>query len=122
MRDLRALLFAEPQVAGDGGNVSEQLVAERARIVVLNGSNVPGLARSTSDFLTTQDFWVVQIGDADGQYDHTLIIDYAGKRYTSKHLTTVLKLPLSTIIRGGNPEGEFDVKLILGSDFELPEG
>ncbi len=120
MRKLRALLFAEPQVANDGASVVEQLDEEDARIIVLNGSDVPGLARSTGDFLTAQNFHVVEIGDAHTQYDTTLIIDYAAKRYTSKHLTTVLQLPLSTVIPGNNPEGDYDLMLILGNDFELP--
>jgi LCP family protein required for cell wall assembly len=122
MRQLRDLLFSEPQLVGDNSTIAERLAEENARILVLNGSNTPGLARSTSDFLAGLDFRIVDVGDAGALYDNTLIIDYAGKRYTSKQLATLLKLPLSRVIAGGSPDGDYDVALILGSDFELPEG
>ena len=122
MRELRDLLFTDSQMAGDGISAVERLAEENAHIIVLNGSSVPGLARSTNDYLTVQDFQVVGIGDASTLYDNTLIIDHTGKRYTSKQLATLLKLPLDRVVSGNNPEGDYDVTLILGSDFELPEG
>jgi LCP family protein required for cell wall assembly len=121
-RQLRDLLFAEPQVAGDSATVSERLDAESARILILNGSETTGLARSTSDYLVGLDFQVVDVGDAGALYDNTLILDYAGKRHTSKQLATLLKLPLSRVLMGGSPDGDYDIALILGSDFELPDG
>jgi hypothetical protein len=96
-------------------------VEENARVLVLNGSSVSGLARSTGDFLSGLGLNIVDIGDAGDQYENTLIIDYAGKPYTSKQLATVLRLPLSRVLPGGSPDGEYDVTLILGNDFELPE-
>jgi hypothetical protein len=122
MRQLRDLLFAEPQIAGTSGSVEERLAEENARILVLNGSETAGLARSTGDYLAGLDFQIVDVGDAGTLYDNTLIIDYSGKRYTSKQLATFLKLPLSSVLSGGNTDGDYDVTLILGSDFELPEG
>jgi LCP family protein required for cell wall assembly len=122
MRELRSLLFAEPQVVGNGVTMVERLAAEGARILVLNGSSVAGLARSTSDFLTALNFQVVEVGDAGALYDNTLIVDYAGKPYTSKQLATLFRLPLSNVISGSSPDGEYDVTVILGIDFQLPEG
>jgi LCP family protein required for cell wall assembly len=121
MRTLRDLLFAENQVAGKGVSVADRLVEENARILVLNGSGVSGLAHSTGDFLSGLGLNIVDIGDAGALYDNTLIVDYAGKPYTSKQLATLLRLPLSRVLSGGNPDGEYDVTLILGNDFELPE-
>lgn len=122
MRDLRDLLFAEPQPAGDSVSAAERLAAEGARILILNGSTVSGLARITSDFLAGMDFQVVEIGDAGAQYDNTLIIDYAGKPFTSKQLASLFRLPLSNVISGSSPDGQYDLTLILGNDFELPGG
>jgi hypothetical protein len=122
MRELRDLLFADSQLVRNGVSVVERLTEENAHIIVLNGSNVPGLARSTNDYLTNQDFQVVGIGDASTLYDNTLIVDHTGKRYTSKQLASLLRLPLDRVVSGNNPEGDYDVTLILGSDFELPEG
>lgn len=121
MRELRAMLFYGPQATGGAATAAEQLAQENARVIVLNGSNVAGLAQRTSDYLTSQGFQVVGIGDAGTLFDNTLIIDYAGKIYTSKQLATLLKLPLSSVVSGSDPQGDYDVSLILGSDFELPE-
>lgn len=121
MHELRALLFSEPLVAGDATTSTEQLTKENARILILNGSDVAGMARSTSDFLVGRDFQVAQIGDAHTLYDTTLIIDHTGKRYTSRQLAMLLHLPLSRVVSGSAPDGEYDITLILGSDFELPE-
>jgi anionic cell wall polymer biosynthesis LytR-Cps2A-Psr (LCP) family protein len=121
IRELRDLLFADPQLMGDSGTLAQRVAKENARIVVLNGSTTSGLARSTSDYLAGRDFHVVQIGDASILYDNTLIIDYSGKRFTSTQLADLLNLPLSSVVSGGTPDGDYDVTLILGSDFELPE-
>ena len=64
---------------------------------------------------------MAQIGDAHTLYDTTLIIDHNGKRYTSRQLAMLLHLPLSRVVSGSAPDGEYDITLILGSDFELPE-
>lgn len=122
IRELRDLLFADPQLTGDSTTVTARLAEENARVIVLNGSTTAGLARSTSDYLAGRDFRVVEIGDAGILYDNTLIIDYTGKRFTSKRLADLLNLPLSSVVSGGVPDGDFDVTLILGNDFELPEG
>jgi LCP family protein required for cell wall assembly len=121
LRQLRDLLFSEPQMVGDSASVTERLAEENARILVLNGSDVPGLGRSTVDYLANLDFHVVDVSDAGTLYDNTLIIDYAGKHQTSKQLAALLKLPLSSVLTGGSPDGDYDVTLILGSDFDLPE-
>jgi len=36
-------------------------------------------------------------------------------------LATTLNLPLSSVISDSFPEGDYDVMVILGQDFELPE-
>jgi LCP family protein required for cell wall assembly len=120
MRELRSVLFAEPLPAGDSSTVVEHLTEEGARILILNGSATGGLARSTSEFLTDLDYQVVDVGDAGAQYENTLIIDYAGKPFTSKQLATLFRLPLSNVISGSSPDGDYDLALILGNDFELP--
>jgi LCP family protein required for cell wall assembly len=122
MRELRDLFFSGPQVAGGVTTLAERLAQENARIIVLNGSNTAGLARRTSDHLSEQGFQVVEVGDASTLYENTLIIDYASKHYTSKQLVALLKLPLSSVVSGSDPEGDYDVMLILGNDFELPGG
>jgi LCP family protein required for cell wall assembly len=122
MRELRDLLFPGPQMAGGKVTVAEQLAEENARVAVLNGSDISGLARHTGDYLASQGFKVVEIGDASSLSENTLIVDYTSKRFTSKQLATLLKLPLSSVVSGSSPTGDYDVVLILGNDFELPGG
>lgn len=120
MRELRNLIFSTTPVNGNEATMAEQLAKEGARVVVWNGSNKPGLASETRDYLAQQGFQIAQVGDASTLYERTLIMDYTGKRYTSKQLATTLHLPLSTVLRGSEPDGAYDVALILGSDFQLP--
>ncbi len=121
IRELRDLLFSEPQMSGDVTTAAEWLAQENARIIVLNGSNIAGLGRRTGDYLTSYGLQVVEVGDASTLYENTLIVDYASKHYTSKQLVTLLKLPLSSVVSGSYPEGDYDVALILGADLELPD-
>jgi LCP family protein required for cell wall assembly len=118
MRGLRDLIFSEPR-AGDAATPAEQLAGEQARIIILNGSDTVGLASRTRDYLVARGFYVVEVGDAGS--DSTLIIDYASKRESSKQLAIALNLPLSTVISDSYPDGDYDIKLILGADFVLPE-
>jgi LCP family protein required for cell wall assembly len=122
IRELRRALFAEPQIFGDNETVAERLSQENARIAVLNGSSNAGLAQRTGDYLSGQGFHVVEVGDASVVQESTLIIDYAGKRYTSRQLATLLRLPLSSVVSRGDPQGDYDVTVVLGAGYELPEG
>jgi hypothetical protein len=121
IRELRDLLFSEPRMSGDVTTAAERLAEENARIIVLNGSNIAGLGRRTSDYLVSYGLQVVEVGDASTLYENTLIVDYASKHYTSKQLVSLLKLPLSSVVSGSYPEGDYDVALILGADLELPD-
>jgi hypothetical protein len=107
---------------GDSSSIAERLARENARIAVLNGSSTSGLAKTTGDYLVGRDFQIVQVGDASVLHENTLIIDHTGKRYTSRQLATLLHLPLSSVVVGGTPNGDYDVSVILGNDFQVPEG
>ncbi len=121
IRDLRDLLFSGAEVNGGATDPATALAQENARVAVLNGSTTAGLAHRTGDYLTQQGFQVVQVGDAATLSEATLIVDYTDKPYTSKQLATVFDLPISSVITGFSPEGDYDVALILGEDFELAE-
>ncbi len=122
MRELRDRIFAAPQNTYAGATTEERLAEEGARVVILNGTQTPGLAGQTQDYLNGLGFQVVEIGDAPTLYDNTLILDYTGKPFTAKQIAQQLGLRSSAITPASSPEGEFDIKLILGSNFELPDG
>jgi LCP family protein required for cell wall assembly len=96
-------------------------VLESARLAVLNGAGVEGLAGRTAQFLEGQGLNVVEIGNADRlDYARTLIIDYTGNPYTRQYLMSLSNLTESQILSQSDPNSEVDIALILGSDWSLP--
>jgi LCP family protein required for cell wall assembly len=96
------------------------ILKEKAKISVLNGTPMAGLAASKADELKTYGYNVVKIGDAPTKtYDKAVVVDLTGnkKPYTKNYLEkrfgvkAVSKLPDSTI----QPEGA-DFVIILGSN------
>lgn len=94
------------------------IVKEGAKLKVLNGSSVQGLASTKADELKTYSYNVIAVGDAPTKtYDKTVLVDLTGnKPYTKNYLEkrfgvkAVSKLPSDTI----QSEGA-DFVIILGS-------
>jgi LCP family protein required for cell wall assembly len=96
------------------------ILKEKAKVMVLNGTSMSGLAATKGDELKTYGYNVTKVGDAPTKtYDKNIVIDLTGnkKPYTRNYLekrfstTAVGKLPDSTI----QPEGA-DFVIILGSN------
>lgn len=101
--------------------VSEEIELSDAKIEILNGTNVEGLAASTKLILENIDFKVVKIGNAKSQdYTKTEIYDFTqGKRSSDlekikEELGIDINVKPSLYING--EEGP-DFLLILGSDW-----
>lgn len=95
---------------------------ERARILVENGTERPGLAEGAFDYLRARGLEAVGFGSAES-FDHpeTLIIDYTGNPATVRRLQELLGLtPERVRIGEGGPPG-IDIRLVLGRDFAPPE-
>lgn len=99
------------------------LVNENAKITVLNGTTVPGLAGEKADQLKTYGYNVVKVDNAPSQaYQKTVVVDLTnGKDKYTKHylenrfgVTAVSQIPDSTIQAGGS-----DFIIILGSNESL---
>lgn len=94
---------------------------ENAKVSVLNGAGVEGLAGQTADYLTAQGLNVTNVGNADRlDYAKSIIIDYTGKPYTSKYLMDLMGLSESQILSQSNPDSTVDVAVILGADWQVP--
>ncbi len=94
------------------------LVAEEsARVAVLNGSSTPGLAASTSDYLTSQGLNVVQTDNAQKATPYTEIIFYSGKPYTVKYLVDLMGIDPIRIFHVNDPTSPVDVTVILGDQW-----
>jgi LCP family protein required for cell wall assembly len=121
IRELRDELFSG-SAARAPANLEDEpalIAAEAARLQVLNGAGIEGLAGRTQEWLLQQGLLVIDIGTADrADYPNTVIVDYTGKPYTVGWLKRTFGV--TTIISSADPGSDFDVKVILGRDWSVP--
>jgi len=124
IRALRDDIFAFTGAIGPSIAISPASVAaqqEGARLAVLNGAGIEGIASQTADFLKGQGLNVIEVANADRQdYAQTLIIDYSGKPYTTRYLMEILHLSGGQILLQTTPGHSVDVAVILGSNWSPP--
>jgi len=123
MRELRDYIFTSEIVAPPQESPENLLAAEAATIEILNGTTRPGLAGTTSEYLTQQGLQVTHFDNADlSDYATSLVIEYTGKPYTAEFIAQLLNLPETAVIHGTDSStSEYDVSVILGADYQLPE-
>lgn len=105
---------------------SDPVVKESAKIVVLNGGDVTGLASKESNSLTSKGLNVVAVGDAPRQEGGNVIIDLTGKTAdnpakpgTKARLQQIFKATISTDnSKVGYPSADFII--ILGTNHRPP--
>lgn len=92
---------------------------EGARLAILNGAGIEGLATDTAEFLTGQGLNIVQISNADRHdYDKSrLIVHSQNFPYTLRYLTEMLGLTEGQILRPVYPLPDIDVAVVLGWDW-----
>jgi hypothetical protein len=92
--------------------------------VVQNGTNLLDLATQTAAYLRQQGFNILQFGPADTDtYPRSVIVVYnESKTYTLQVLTALFEVSEENIRRSPNLKSDVDFRLIIGSDFELPQG
>ena len=92
---------------------------ESARVSVLNGAGVEGLATETAEYLQEQGLTVVEIGNADRHdYDKSrVIVNSQNFPYTLSYLAELLDLSEGQILRPVFPRGDVDLLVILGVDW-----
>lgn len=92
--------------------------AEGARIMVLNGAYVSGLAAQTAQYLNglglnaPEDF----LGNTDA-LAYTYIIDHTGNPYTDQYLITLMNISSNNFRVRYDPNAQADIELWLGSDW-----
>jgi hypothetical protein len=123
IRALRDELFVPPTIPTPViENLPQLSASEGARVALYNGTPFFGLASATQDYLVGYNFNVVQIGNADtSNYRSTQIIDYGSHPSTTLYLTQILDIPPLNISNSNQPAGDFDVLVILGSDWQVPD-
>lgn len=124
VRQLVNDLFPSPvPSAAPTPSVSAGLLAsERARVVLENGTLVPGLAQRTAELLKAQGFSAVRYENAD-RFDHaeTLLVSHADKPYTTQVLAAQLGVSPENIRSAAEPDASVDIVIILGRDYAQRE-
>ncbi|MBN2148734.1 MAG: LCP family protein [Anaerolineales bacterium] len=119
IRLLRDEVFASASMASpamSGMELVDLMQAEGARIIVLNGTLVGGLAGSTQAYLQSQGANVVSTGD--GEYTtYTRVIDYTGNPYTTGYLVDLMSVTPYSFRMEYNPASDVDVVVIVGDDW-----
>jgi hypothetical protein len=108
------------------GTADEKMQTEAARVVVINGTGVAGMASKTSDYLKAQGMNVTGFGNTNDYPDtyrapfpnRTTIIVHAGKPYAMQYLMALMKVTSSaqTIVDFNSSSPE-DIVVALGSDW-----
>jgi polyisoprenyl-teichoic acid--peptidoglycan teichoic acid transferase len=108
------------------GTIEQKMQAEAARVVVINGTGVAGMALKTSDYLKAQGMNVTgygNTGDYPDKYNppfpsRTTIIVHAGKPYAMQYLSTLMKVASSSqTIVDFNSNSPEDIIVALGYDW-----
>lgn len=116
---IRALV---DEMFSSGNNNHKRVPSESAKIEVLNGAGVPGLAAQMAALLKEQGFEVVAIENADrSDYAETLIIDYADNTQTVALLAQLLNVAERNIRKEPSGQtGAGNLRIIVGRDFVVP--
>lgn len=96
---------------------------ETASIIVLNGTDIPGLAERTAQFLLTQGFPNVAFDNADRfDYNKTLLSS-SGRNFPSTidALAGIFHISTSGISIATDQKSKYDIRVILGRDWILPQ-
>jgi LCP family protein required for cell wall assembly len=121
IRLLRDELFASNGAINPGTPEADPLARARletARIAILNGAGVPGLASRTSEYLRSQGLDAPDDALADGNPSfYTTIIDYTGNPYTLGYLVELMGVSANNLRIRYEPGSAVDVEIVLGNDW-----
>jgi LCP family protein required for cell wall assembly len=120
IRQLRDAIFTTEGAiapAATQTNPLELVGEEAARVEVLNGTQLPGLASTTVDYLMGNGLNSVEPGNAEDHYPKTTLIDYTGNPHTIEYLTSLLSITPENIYHRYDVSNPYDIVLLLGDDW-----
>jgi LCP family protein required for cell wall assembly len=118
IRETRDYVFgAAIQPMANGTDSTDLMRQEAARISILNGTWVEGLAGSTQQYLTTMGANIIQAGNAGESPQFSAVYDYTGNPYTVQYLVELMEIPPSNIFSRYNPASDVDVEVVLGASW-----
>jgi hypothetical protein len=107
------------------GSLEENMRAEAARVVVINGSGIGGYAERASDYLKSVGMNVIGFGN-EGDYPdnynypypyRTILILHSGKPYAMQYLKSFLGFDsVNQVVFDFNPDAAADIVIALGQD------
>lgn len=118
IREARDSIFAREFGSGstrvvDGEYTAEQrLIDEAAKVTIINGSTVPGIAERTAEFLQRYGVQVVSIASGTSSYANALEIR-KGAPYTAKFLKDLMSIPTSSVTLNYDPGSDVDLVLTI---------
>ncbi len=99
--------------------LSESVLAENARIAILNGTVSPGLASETADYLIANGINVAEVGNSDKFRDQTIVFDYSGKPATVQMILNLMGFNKNILFYRSDPSTTADIVIVLGADWSL---
>jgi LCP family protein required for cell wall assembly len=120
IRELRDSLFA---TAGSKSPIAVPIAGstlvkdEAARVVIWDGSGVPGLADRTAEYLRSEGINVIQVADAGAYAPGTKIEIFNGKPNTVNFLAQRMGVASANIWNTFDPTQGLDVRVTLGGDW-----
>lgn len=122
IRQLRDQLFAPPAIPTPViENLPALMAAENARVAVYNGTAEFGLAGLTQEYLESFGINVSEVGNADAStYLTSQVITYGSYPNTSRYLMQLMHVPPLNVSSGTNPNGDYDILIIIGNDWRVP--
>ncbi|MEW6507023.1 MAG: LytR C-terminal domain-containing protein [Bacteroidota bacterium] len=104
---------------GEYKNISEsKSVSEIIQVEVLNGCGVSGIADRFTDFLRSNKFDVVNMGNyIRFDMDETIVIDRTGNKANALHVALALGVNKENVIQQLNNDYFLDVSIVIGRDY-----
>ena len=99
------------------GNELERMLAEAARVSVINQSSSAGLADRTQQLLSSQGLSISGVSEPMEGLTQSILIDHSGKPFTARFLADLLGIKTANIRFDENPGSGADIELILGADW-----
>ena len=100
-----------------GKSVADLVKEEGARVVVANGTQEPGIAARTSDFLRQNGVNVTGEVGADQVYTNTTILLYNSTPYALAYIAELMNVSENNIYIRYSPDVGTDMQVIIGNDW-----
>lgn len=108
-----------PQNELSTADLQSRAELEAASIVVFNGTDIPGLANATREYLTARGIRVAEVGNVPTPTNaETHIKDYTGNPWTARYLAQVLGIPQERIRPGTDGMTAQDIMIVVGPDLQ----